>query len=197
MKTNSQKTKILKFALPVLLAATSAMAANDTWNGASSTSGNWSDTANWGGSTVASGDLLFFGGVTRLVNTNNLSSFSFGGITFNSGSGAFSLTGNPCALTGGITNSSATGSAIGVSLTLGAGSHSINLASGNITNSATINGVDATSALQVIGSKTLVLAASNSFSGGLTVSPASGVGLVLSIGNSNALGAGTLTFSSG
>src|SRR6266478_9060268 len=115
------------FRLAVLLSTTalSALAANDTWNGASSTSGNWSATANWGGSTVATGDGLFFGGTTRLANTNDLSSFSYSGITFNSGAGRFNLKGKKYDLTGGITNNSTSGQTINNNLTVSSGNHVI------------------------------------------------------------------------
>src|SRR5206468_11267617 len=74
---------------------------------------NCNDGANWlGGNapTTAGADALLFDGSTRTSNTNNFTDPTFGGITFTSGAGAFTLGGNAIHLspitTGfGITNS--------------------------------------------------------------------------------------------
>src|SRR6266481_4538349 len=205
---NQPMTSIRKnhplFLLAVLLSTTalSALAANDTWNGASSTSGNWSDTANWGSSTVATGDGLFFGGTTRLTNTNDLSSFSFSGVTFNSGAGLFNLNGNTFDLTDGITNNSASGQTINNNLTVSSGNHVIYTpaSTASITNNGNISedgGGAASLTYLTPGSKTLVLNGSNSFTGGFTLTGTSTTQFGLALGNTNALGTNWINITSG
>jgi autotransporter-associated beta strand protein len=93
----------------------SALAVNAAWD-IDATSGNF-NTAQWssagtpiaGGTyTVVSGDALVFGtqttGVTAL--TNDLTSATYNGLTFNSGASAFTIGGNSFTLNGNITNSS-------------------------------------------------------------------------------------------
>ena len=41
------------------------------WNGGSATDSNWSDAANWNGTTISFGSVLGFSGSTRLNNTND------------------------------------------------------------------------------------------------------------------------------
>ncbi|MDR3460669.1 MAG: YDG domain-containing protein [Verrucomicrobiae bacterium] len=66
-----------------------------TWNGGSSTSGNWTDTGNWGGASMAPQAFINFDGSARLSNTNNFSSGSAAHqIYFKSTGGAFNLYGN-------------------------------------------------------------------------------------------------------
>ena len=67
-----------------------------TWNGGSSTNGNWSDTNNWGGSGPANPQaFLNFNGATRTSSTNNFANGSSGyQIYFKSGANAFTLYGN-------------------------------------------------------------------------------------------------------
>jgi fibronectin-binding autotransporter adhesin len=75
-----------------------------TWNGAG-TDSNWMTAANWGGSAPITGDLVIFAGTNRLASNNNLAAGSvIKGITFNSGAGAFVITGNSIALGGSIVN---------------------------------------------------------------------------------------------
>jgi len=174
----------------------------DTWNGGSSTSGNWSDTANWNGSTVTTGDLLFFGGTTRVANTNNLSNYSFSGVTFNSGAGLFNLNGNTFDLSGGITNNSTSSQTLNNNITLSVGNHVIYAtnSTANITNNGNIS-EDGSGAASLTystpGSKTLVLNGSNSFSGGFTLLGTSTTQFGLVLGNTNALGTNWVTVTSG
>src|SRR5581483_11229467 len=102
--------------LTILLAAvacetgflTPAHAATDTWVG--NTDATWSNGANWtfsSGSTVnTSGDFLFFGaaGSSGTTLNDDLSAYSFSGITFNSGAAAYTLGGNAITLAGGNAN---------------------------------------------------------------------------------------------
>lgn len=103
MKTNVFWTWIASTSILILLApATSILAQSTyTWDGASGTTGNWSDAANWstsGGSVVPSGNIqgyANFDGSTRLNNTNDFSAGSGGfQIYFKNTAGAFNLYGN-------------------------------------------------------------------------------------------------------
>jgi len=202
MKTPLKLLRFASFPAAFVIFATSALAANDTWNGGSSSTGNWSDTANWGGSTVATGDLLFFGGTTRVASTNNLSGFSFSGVTFNSGAGLFHLYGNTFDLTGGITNNSASGQTISNNITLSAGNHTILLpaSTGNLTNNGSFSEDGSGSAsltFSTPGSKALVLNGSNSLTGGFTLLGTSTAQFGLVLGNTNALGTNWINITSG
>ncbi len=66
-----------------------------TWNGAGSDN-NWSTGGNWGGSGPSSPQAyLNFAGTTRTTSNNNFANYSPGfQIYFNSGAGAYTLTGN-------------------------------------------------------------------------------------------------------
>jgi autotransporter-associated beta strand protein len=77
------------------------------WSGASVNSGNWSDSNNWNGQTLAPGATLTFQGVNRLANTNDTASGTlYSNIVFSAGSGAFTLAGNPITLKTSVTNNS-------------------------------------------------------------------------------------------
>jgi len=88
-----------------------ANAAVRTWNGGGVDS-YWNTAANWGGTAPVAGDSLTFAGTSKLLPVNNFAAgTSFGGITFASGAGAFTLAGtswglNGITLTGNVTNSS-------------------------------------------------------------------------------------------
>ena len=73
-----------------------------TWTGGGTT-GNWSDSANWGGAVPGSGDKLTFTGTTRQTNTNNLSGLSVPWV--NLANGGFSLYGNQFTVSSALTNS--------------------------------------------------------------------------------------------
>ncbi|MEI8341313.1 MAG: hypothetical protein WCH43_07230, partial [Verrucomicrobiota bacterium] len=69
---------------------------NFTWNGLG-VDNNWGTGANWVGGTAPSNpqNILNFAGATRTSSTNNLSAYGAGfQIYFNSGAGAFTLSGN-------------------------------------------------------------------------------------------------------
>src|SRR5581483_10306717 len=122
-----------------------AVGATDVWTGidsAANTNSNWSDPCNWGGSVVASGDILNFSGVNT-VNNNDLTGYSFAGITFNSGAGSFNLSGNAITFgpmyqppganfpTGGLINNSTSAESLGLGLTLASGNETIATGSGS------------------------------------------------------------------
>ena len=111
MKINQGNLVKLMVVAALALGALScgAMAQSVTWTGTGAGVG-WSDSNNWltSGTTPNEGDQLVFGGVVGLSSSNDVSdNFTYSSITFNSGAGAFTLTGSSVGLAGGITNNSA------------------------------------------------------------------------------------------
>ena len=96
------KTSIIMLLGALMLALTvSARAQTSVWSGASLSSGNWTDGANWvGGTPPAPGDVLVFPAVeARKVITNNFAAFtSFKLLVFDGG--GYQLRGNNIRLTG-------------------------------------------------------------------------------------------------
>lgn len=156
MKKNTLKT-LAAFAL----AATSAtsMAADFTWQG---NGGNWSVGANWLGGTAPSGTghILYFNGATQTSINNQLS--SVGGINFNAGAGAFTLTGNALTLTGDIVNNSASTQTISLDLALSGTSRIFNTRYGDLDVSGDISG-----SVMIFkeGLETLTLSGENTYTG--------------------------------
>ncbi len=149
-----------------------ASAADKTWNGAGADS-LWLTGGNWGGSAPVAADGLFFAGSTRLTNTNNFTAnTAFGGITFNSGAGAFQLYGNVLNLgANGITNNSANSQTLNLPIALTA-STTINAASNNVTVAGNIGENNITSGgfgVATFGTNIVTLSGSNIFTGTLTV----------------------------
>lgn len=84
-----------------------------TWSGAGGDD-NWSTGTNWGGTTPMAGDILQFGGSTRLGPVNDFAADTvFGGITFlnntNPTTSAFTLSGSRITLGGDIMTNAVTG----------------------------------------------------------------------------------------
>jgi len=89
------------------------------WNGGSVVSSLWTDTANWNGATIVSGDTLYFAGNNRLNNTNNTAAdTSYTDIGFNFDAGLFVLDGNSINLGGNVVNISPNTQTINLPLTL-------------------------------------------------------------------------------
>src|SRR5579863_4920261 len=115
-----------------------AMAATDTWTGGGAPDGNWANSANWGGVTPASADLLDFTTGSQLLSTNNFSAgMIFNNLLFDGSAGSFQLSGNSLVLTNGtdagggvttggsITNLSPNAETNLIPITLSAGKHTI------------------------------------------------------------------------
>ena len=82
--------------MAALSALCGSVSAQSTWTGGG-TDNNWSTAANWNTAPVSPTSLTFAGS-TRLINNNDLSSFTANDITFDSAAGAFTLNGNSLGL---------------------------------------------------------------------------------------------------
>lgn len=141
-----------------------------TWLG---TANNlWSNAGNW--STGIANNFntgLVFEGSTNPSTSNDLTSGTATGITFNAGSAAFTLAGNSISLAGSITNSS-TGVAQTISLPMVLTSTSRNVTTGSggttILSGNISGGVSSAGSTVIVASSTggvLTLSGSNSFTG--------------------------------
>lgn len=166
----------------------------DIWTGSGSDS-YWQTSANWS-SLPAAGDPLFFEGSQQLGNTNNYpANTQFGGITFNSSAGSFSLNGNAINLAGDIVNNSASSQNVNFALVLTgtAGTMAtVNTASGDVTLGGSIAQTGGNFGLIKTGNGSLTLSGSNSFAGGVTL-----LAGFLGAEHHSALGSGTLTLAGG
>ena len=89
------------------------------WNGGGAPNNDWSDAANWQGSSLTGTDPLTFTGATGLNNTNDTSSETATSLTFWPGAGAFVLNGNGVVLDGPVTNLSTATETINLPLSFG------------------------------------------------------------------------------
>ena len=181
------------------LADPSAWAQNYAWDtspgSANLNTGNWTSgtTPGSGSATPASGSSLYFGTSSQTSPVNNFASgFNIGGLTFNSGASAYTMSGSVAEnLTGNITNSSTSLETINFPFALTASSTFV--PGGGLTLGGAISG---SGSLTVSGSGTLLLSAINTYSGGTTVN-----GGALQIGGANdgnsRAGSGLLTVNSG
>ena len=187
-----------------------------TWNGAGSDN-NWATASNWSGGVAPSGNAsenIIFAGSTRLTPNNNFTAgTTFGSISFASGAGNYTLSGNALTLTGGSTAISASNASntmtINNNITFSTAAPTITSTSGG---SLTLVGTIANGGLliTVAGTGTTTLSGVISGTGALTINTAidnvtvaSGVntfsGVVtitiggLRIKNASGLGSGTKT----
>jgi autotransporter-associated beta strand protein len=137
-----------------------------TWTGLGSDN-NWATAANWSGNVAPNpGDSLVFSGSTQTTaNDNYPAGTSFNSIEF-SASG-FTLTGNPVALTAGITvDSGASTASVSLPVAL-SGSQAVTVAFGaNLGISGAVSG---SGALTKAGPGTVTLTGSNTYSGGTSL----------------------------
>ena len=125
----------------------------------------WTEGGNWN-VAVAEGDQLIFDGNTGVNNINDFAPNTwFSGIVFTNTAGAFTLNGAALNLRGTVENRSTLAQTINLPLVLDGGSRIVNTLNGDLT----VNGVisEASSGLGIIktGSKTLVLTATNTYTG--------------------------------
>ncbi|MFM2165790.1 MAG: hypothetical protein RIS79_161, partial [Verrucomicrobiota bacterium] len=175
------------------------------WNGGGADD-NWSTAGNWTGVAFTAGDILQFGGGTRLTPVNNLAADTLvGGIDFTNNTltstAAFTLSGSRITLGGNITTLAAASTSFNATINdqinldlLLNGTRTITVNNnGDKTHNLTINGVVSDGGggfgLTTAGGARLTLAAANSYSGVTTL----GGTAVVVLNNANALPGGTAT----
>ncbi|HRJ72431.1 MAG TPA: PEP-CTERM sorting domain-containing protein [Terrimicrobiaceae bacterium] len=180
-------TLVTAVSLGLLASASPLYAVAYTWTGTGA-NGNWTDTGNWGGSTITNSSTIAFSGTNGLTNSNN-SSITAATIQFNSSSGTlgnFTLNGNT--LTPVLITSESGLQTINLNLLLSS-NRSFTANSGTLVINGTIGKSGAgTRGLNAIGAGTIVLNGSNSFDGFMRVAN----GTTLVIGNDHALGTAPL-----
>ncbi|WP_217699031.1 beta strand repeat-containing protein [Prosthecobacter debontii] len=123
----------------LLSGAQRGQAVEATWSGGGAND-NWSTGLNWGGAAPVAGDSLLFSGSTRLGPVNDFTAdTNFAGITFASGAGAFTVTGNRITLGGNVTNNASSAQILNLALILDA-TRTFDAASGNLTLGGVISG---------------------------------------------------------
>jgi autotransporter-associated beta strand protein len=136
------------------------------WNGGG-TNGNWSMPANWSGTALAPNDTLVFGGTSQLASNNDIAAGAqYTGITFNAGAGAFVIGGNAINLSGNIVNNSTNVQTININLALQENT-TFNAASDDLVLGGGISGAYS---LSKMGSHTLTLNGTDSYSGQTAIS---------------------------
>jgi hypothetical protein len=162
---NLIKKPLPKAVVALMLAALSpaALAATDTWSGASITSANWTDGLNWLPGVPSPNDALVFDGVLQLTNTNDTpANTQYNGLTFNSTAGAFVLNGNAINLGGDLIDNSANTETINLPLTL------LQNTNANVVGGGTLNlngAVTGGFAITTTGSGFIIMNVANSFNG--------------------------------
>ena len=141
------------------------IAADRVWNGGGSDA-DWSSAGNWDGVAPVAGDLLLFGGTSKLINNNDLPvATPFAGITFKDGSGAFTLNDNRLTLGGDLVNLDSDMQTINLEMAL-SNTRSINVSNGPVTINGALSGAGG---VTVSGPNSLILTGSNSYEGVTTV----------------------------
>ena len=173
---------------------------NTVWTG--TTSANWSVASNWsGGATPLNFATLAFNTATTTAPNNDLSNFTLGGLLFNSGASAFTLSGNSAKLAGDILNNSTSTQTINLPMVLTKNA-TVSANTGAVTLGGVISENGGSFRLAKTGGGTLTLNGASTFSGGVTLSAGTltpGAVSVVSSRNitSSAIGTGTLTLAGG
>ena len=164
------------------LLSTDVNAQTATWNGAGSND-NWSAPENWGGTSLAGGESLVFGGLDRLTNVNDLAADTvFAGITFNNTAGAFALSGARILLGGNIVNNDTQTQILNLDMVLDA-TRTVSTASGNLFLNGILSGGGGVTKFGGDNAKILVLTGTNTYDGATLVSTG-----ILRIAHDRALG---------
>ena len=165
-----------------------------TWSGGGSPDINWTDAANWGGTTVAATDLLSFSGSGGSSTNDFAANMQFNGMTF-SGSGAFVLNGNAVNLGSDIIDYDSNTQTINLPIILVGGNRTFNVyaAADNMEVTGGIGESGGDYGINKTGSGSLTLSGTNTYTGGTTVS-----GGTLDIAAPSALsGSGLVTIAAG
>ncbi|MCP5532304.1 MAG: autotransporter-associated beta strand repeat-containing protein [Akkermansiaceae bacterium] len=155
----------------------------NTWV-ASPASLDWSLAGNWGGFAPVNHGQLTFGSSSATNLNNDLTGLTVGGIVFNSGASAFTLSGNSILLTGDIANNSTAAQTINLPMTI-VGTRTVTANTGTVNLNGAIDDAGFGYGLIKNGSGTLNLAGSNTFGGDITLNAGT---LVLT--GTNAAGSG-------
>jgi autotransporter-associated beta strand protein len=172
---------------------------NTVWTG--TTSANWSVASNWGGTTPLNNATLAFNTATTTALNNDLSNFTLGGLLFNSGASAFTLSGNSVKLAGDIRNNSTGAQTVNLPMILTKNAV-VSANTGAVALGGVIGENGGSFGLTKTGGGTLTLNGASTFSGGVTLSAGTLTPGVASVGaagsiTSSAIGTGTLTLAGG
>ena len=139
-----------------------------TWNGGGGVATGWSTGANWDiGSAPPTGSHLIFAGTVSMTPNNDFTAGrSFSSVTFQSGANPFTLTGNSITLAGAVTNNDDSLQTINLPMIILL-DQNIDCASGGITLGGIVSGAGG---ITKIGAQTLIISATNTFTGPLIVS---------------------------
>jgi autotransporter-associated beta strand protein len=156
----------------------SAHAANDVWTGATNA---YLNASNWtGNNPPVSGDTLVFTSANAsgpALNNNFSAGFVFGGLTFNSGSPAYTISGNSFNLSGNLNNNATALQTISAPIVLTA-TDTFNATSGSITLGGAISG---SGGMTFSGPNTVTLSGADTSTGTFIVQG----GATLAISNSS------------
>lgn len=137
------------------------------WTGLSDSDSNWLSTTNWGVSASPKNTLLFGGANRTTANNNFPAGTSFGSLVFDASAASFHLGGNAIALTGDITNLSASDQFISLNLDLTNPVTKVDTGAHAMTLSGVLSG---SGGITKLGSGLLTLSGSNSHTGATTIS---------------------------